>query len=115
MRVPTPNARDGSWRARHRRRHNQRETVRLHLLAAGTTPPPATRYRVLLERLSARALDSDNLAYALKAPRDEVAAWLGFNDGPLSPIEWRYGQGKPAPHHPRGYQAVRITIEGRGT
>ena len=35
---------------------------------------------VTLTRVSPRALDSDNLAYAFKAVRDEVAAYFGVND-----------------------------------
>ena len=36
---------------------------------------------VLLTRIAPRPLDSDNLARALKAPRDAVAEWLGVDDG----------------------------------
>lgn len=48
---------------------------------------------VTLTRQGPRALDSDNLASAFKAIRDEVAARLGVNDNDPR-VTWSYGQGK---------------------
>lgn len=56
-----------------------------------TQLPPLVE--VLLTRWSPRKLDDDNLAGALKAVRDEVAAWLGLDDGDER-IVWRYFQEK---------------------
>lgn len=64
-------------------------------------------YRVTLIRISAGELDTDGLAGALKAVRDEVAAWLGVGDGPSDPASWRCAQQRG----PRGVHAVRIEIE----
>lgn len=63
-------------------------------------------YRVDLVRIAPRKLDDDNLARSMKAVRDEVAARLGYDDAPGSPIAWRYDQRKGKP---REY-AVEITI-----
>lgn len=48
---------------------------------------------VTLTRQGPRALDSDNLASAFKAIRDEVALKLGVNDNDPR-VTWSYGQGK---------------------
>mgnify|MGYP003396394007 FL=1 len=63
---------------------------------------------VTLTRVSPRSLDSDNLAYAFKAVRDEVAAYFGVNDNDPR-IVWKYAQerGKPA--------SVRITFDVAAT
>lgn len=39
-----------------------------------------------------RPADDDNLAGALKAVRDEVAAWLGVDDGNRAAVRFTYGQ-----------------------
>lgn len=67
----------------------------------------ANFYRVTMIRISAGVLDDDGLKGALKAVRDEVAAWLGCGDGPNDPVAWRYGQQKG----PAKVYAVRIEIE----
>jgi hypothetical protein len=48
---------------------------------------------VTLTRHAPRKLDTDNLAGALKAARDGIAAALGVDDGDPR-IEWRYAQAK---------------------
>lgn len=74
----------------------------------GLEPMPVPNFfRVTLIRISAGELDTDGLAGALKAVRDEVAAWLGIDDSARSPASWRYGQQRG----PRGVRAVRIEIE----
>lgn len=67
------------------------------------------RVRCTLTRLGARALDDDNLAGALKACRDAVAAWLGCDDGPSGPVVWAYGQ--EAHRRWALRPGVRITLE----
>ena len=54
---------------------------------------PAGPVTVNLGRVSpsAKGLDKDNLQGALKAVRDQVAAWLGRDDADDS-ITWNYGQ-----------------------
>lgn len=59
--------------------------------------------RVTLTRVSPRKLDDDNLQAAFKAVRDEVARWLGIDDGDPR-VDWWYAQEKGISH-------VRIEIE----
>ena len=56
---------------------------------------------VKLIRYAPRKLDSDNLARALSAVRDQIAASLGINDGRDDITAWTYGQ-------ERGDVGVRI-------
>ncbi len=63
-------------------------------------------YRVTMIRISAGTLDDDGLAGALKHVQDEIAAWLGVDDGPLGPVRWQRAQQRG----PRGVYAVRIEI-----
>lgn len=74
---------------------------RLHL------PGGPNFFRVTLVRISAGVLDSDAVGGALKAVRDEVAAWLGIHDGPNDPASWIPVQQRCH----RGFHAVRIEIE----
>jgi len=59
------------------------------------SPPSATGWM---------PLDDDNLASALKAVRDEVAAQLGVDDGRAAPVRW-------VPAQEEGPWGVRIHIE----
>lgn len=59
--------------------------------------------RVTLTRVGPRALDDDNLASAFKGIRDEVADFVGIDDG-SSRFAWQYRQ-------ERGLYAVRIKLE----
>lgn len=63
-------------------------------------------FTVTLTRIFVGELDDDNLRGALKAVRDEVAAWLGLDDR-SKVIRWRYGQLTCE----RGRWAVKIEIE----
>ncbi len=65
-------------------------------------PLPCT---VTLTRISERYLDDDNVRGALKAIRDEVAAFLGVDDRDPR-VVWAYAQLK----QPRGHFGVRIQI-----
>lgn len=74
--------------ARARRVRLQREATRRALRGH---PPPVLPVEVLIVRIGARHLDTgDNLAAACKAVRDAVGAALGVDDGPASPVTWRY-------------------------
>ena len=65
---------------------------------------------VTLTRIAPRTLDTDNLASALKAVRDEAATYLGVTDAPGAPVTWRCEQERG---EPRQY-AVRVRIERAG-
>jgi hypothetical protein len=52
----------------------------------------ATRVRIVRE--GPRLMDTDNLSGAAKSTRDEVAAWLGVDDGPTGPVTWVVDQRK---------------------
>ena len=80
------------WYARSRQVKDERFAVGLMLNACKDPLPEGPCYRVTLTRCApSRGLDSDNLQGSLKAVRDEVAAFLGVDDGsPL--IAWEYAQ-----------------------
>lgn len=84
----TPNLRE-HWAAKAKRVKAQRAAVARKMPAWPSGPLLIVR----LTRVAPRALDSDNLAGALKGHRDAVAARLRVDDGsPL--VEWRYMQAK---------------------
>ena len=77
------------WQARWRRSKAQREII---FYALHPYRPPPLPLRVVLSRLAPRShLDTDNLAGALKAVRDEVARWLGVDDGSPA-VRWECEQ-----------------------
>lgn len=80
------------WAARHRRHKAQRFAV-LAVLGPRSRRPPLPCV-VTLTRKGPRKLDTDNLAGGFKAVRDAVAEWLGVDDSPDAPVEWRYEQAK---------------------
>lgn len=91
--VSEANQRDHHF-AKAKRVKVQRQTTAAHLQASGFDPEPiaASKPTVTLTRIGRRALDTDNLAGSLKAVRDEVAKWLGVDDGPRGPVTWAYRQ-----------------------
>lgn len=97
------------WAARHKRVKGERLAIRSVLQAVEPVCPhglyAAPRVRVTLTRINGGRMDSDNLAGALKGCRDEVAAWLGWDDDDPR-FEWVYAQ-EPG----RGPAQVRITFE----
>jgi hypothetical protein len=100
------------WGRRARRFRKQREAARILVRAARAgergAPGPVTRDQPLaitLTRIGQRALDSDNLAGALKAVRDGVADALGMDDGDPR-LVWRYAQRKGR----RGEYSVLVEI-----
>lgn len=74
--------------ARHRRVKREREAVSWMLRGK----PPAAPLVVTLTRVSpSSGLDDDNLVGAMKACRDQIAQWLGIDDGDPS-VQYRYAQ-----------------------
>lgn len=63
-------------------------------------------WTVTLTRIAPRALDSDNLASALKSVRDGVADALGIDDRDPR-VAWAYAQRRGEPR----VQAVEVRIE----
>ena len=75
--VPGLNARE-HYTVRAKRVRKEREAVAWTLKAACRPPTPCS---VRLTRLApSGGVDDDNLVGALKAVRDEIAAWLGIDD-----------------------------------
>ncbi len=114
LKLPSAGNLHEHWRARASRVKAQRAHVKLAL--------KSIRYRQMLwdvaaeavnghtavctlTRISPRKLDSDNLAFAFKAVRDEIAAQLGIDDG-SDAVLWEYRQ-------ETGKQAIRIEIARR--
>ncbi len=103
MKLPSAGNLHEHWRKRHTRIKAQRFAVKLCLGKSNGRLNEAfaalVRGEVLavtFTRVSPRKLDSDNLAFAFKGMRDEVAAQLGVDDGSDS-LTWLYAQesGKP--------------------
>jgi len=83
------------WRKKHERNKKQQAAVRLTWLSK--RPCVSLPCKVSLTRSGPRKLDYDNLVYAFKAIRDEVAGLLipGRKDGQADSderIEWIYSQ-----------------------
>jgi len=87
------NARE-HWAHRNKRRSWQRTAIRYYL---NVTQPPSLPVTLLLTRIAPRKLDEgDNLPSSFKAIRDEIAAWLGVDDGGGS-VQWQYAQKRGSP------------------
>lgn len=84
--------------ARMARKKNQKQVVTTFLCARlrPNLGPAMVRtqgpMRVVLVRGAPRRLDNDNLASAMKACRDAVAAWLGVDDGDEAMVTWETKQ-----------------------
>ncbi len=109
--------------ARHRRIKAQRQAVSINFMLDATDAKlgeavvghrPAEHYHgtvrflrsplaVTLTRIAPRKLDDDNLAFAFKGIRDEVAAYFGVDDADPR-LTWRYAQ-------ERGKACVRIEFD----
>ena len=96
------------WRALAKVKANQRRAVAWSLMGHERPQFPVV---VTLTRVGVRDLDDDNLASAFKAVRDELAAWLGCDDGPRAPVSWRYAQRRGEPKE----YAVEIQIDPKET
>lgn len=101
--VSTLNRRE-HWSAAAKRKASQRKVV--HRYTAGL-PRPSTPCLVLLTRHSAGVLDAhDNLPSAFKHIVDELADWIGVDDGG-GLVEWRYDQARCA--RGQGWVTVEVT------
>lgn len=78
--------------ARARAVRDERFAVGLVLATMRKECPCGPKWRVVLVRVApSGGLDGDNLQGALKGVRDEVAAFLGVDDGGTR-VTWEYGQ-----------------------
>lgn len=84
-------SRHAHWGHKQRRAKKQRKWTRL-VLSASSLPKGFPARSVLLTRIGPKQLDKDNLASALKAVQDEVAAFLGVDDNPDSGVTFDYSQ-----------------------
>jgi hypothetical protein len=84
------------WRTRHGRASAQRKCTASTLLFVGRH---AVQFPLVVRmtRVGARKLDSDNAHGALKHVRDQIADWLGIDDGREDLVTWEVAQetGKP--------------------
>ena len=84
------NARE-HFRARARRVKSERQAVAYVL--GPQKKPGAFPLIVTLTRIApSNGLDDDNLAGAMKAVRDEIAAWLGVDDKDRATVRYEYEQ-----------------------
>lgn len=96
--VPGLNARE-HFRVKAKRVKAEREATGWALKGKPLPPIPCS---VRLTRVSPRGVaDDDNLVGAMKAVRDEVAAWLGIDDKHRNQVRYVYEQA-------RGPWGVRI-------
>lgn len=107
---PSPNAiRREHWSKGHRRVKKERAAVALVLSNQRELPTVLKEaVTVTLTRCSVRRLDDDNLVASMKAVRDEVAAWLGVDDGDER-VMWRVEQRKTS----RAQQGTIVRVEAR--
>ena len=90
LRLVSPNSqRREHWTQRSRRVSKERLAVAVQLLALRRKP--ALPIVVTLIHIAPRRMDSDNSVGALKSTRDEVARWIGVDDG-SDQITWHYRQ-----------------------
>jgi hypothetical protein len=80
----TPNSRL-HWATKARRVKHQRNIVAVVLAKKRAPQPPVV---VTITRCSPGTLDDDNATASAKAVRDEVARWLGVDDGDPR-VTWR--------------------------
>jgi hypothetical protein len=104
------NVRDSHWSKRHKRVKGERNEIGKACMAYGVKPlKDGETATVTLRRIAPRKLDlGDNLAYALKPTRDEVARALGIDDGDPR-VTWEYSQNRDV-RTPRWY-GVGVSIE----
>ncbi len=91
------------WRTKHRRKKAQQIIV---LAELSKHPKPELPARITLTRIALRRLDTDNAAGSFKHVQDEIARWMGVDDGDER-YDWQYRQEKGDPKQ----YAVRIEIE----
>jgi len=102
------------WSVRRKRVNDEKLALMAELLRVPQAVAESVRctggpLRVRFVRLGGKPLDSDNLASGFKACRDQLAKWLGRDDGTRAGIEWHYAQ-----ELAKGY-GVRVTVEAMPT
>jgi hypothetical protein len=115
IRVQSPNHK-AHWQVTTARRKRERAAVAGHCVVFGRAQIATLRAGlllgktalVILTRIGAGELDSDNLQASLKSVRDQVASELGPDDADPR-LEWVYQQEKCK----RGRWAVRVRIEAK--
>jgi hypothetical protein len=105
MRLPSSANLREHYMVKAKRVKQQRQLVAVFI---GGKPKPALPVVVTLVRIAPRALDGDNLQSAFKAPRDEIARWLGVDDADPR-VTWEYWQRRGGV----GVYAVTVQLEGR--
>lgn len=104
-------ARSEHWRARSKRRNQEREATYYAFFAERwrCDPLPLSPYRVTITRRgpNKRLLDDDGLAASAKTVRDAIAALLGVDDGDTNRIRFDYAQ-----EYDRAGYSVRVRVEG---
>lgn len=93
------------WRVRHKHVATERAVVRAML---GPRMPQSPTWHVVIAIRRPRAMDTDNMAMACKAMRDEIADWLGLDDR-TDRIAWTIRDDGPI--GVRAHQ-VEVTITG---
>lgn len=73
-------------------RHKTQKTATRSFLREAIGAGGVVYRTVKLTRLATQALDSDNLPPSMKYIRDELARWMGVDDGPKGPVTWEYDQ-----------------------
>lgn len=104
VRVASESNQRGHWTATHARKNRQQGAAGPVLALLGA--PPTGDLTVTLTRVYAgrcRPFDSGNREGAFKHVQDQVAAWLGVDDGARS-LTWRYREERGAAH------GVRVEI-----
>ncbi len=89
--APGQNVRE-HYMVRARRVKREREATAWMLKSQASPMLPC---KVTITRVApSRGLDSDNLQGALKAIRDEIACWLGVDDGKSDTVRYDYAQAR---------------------
>lgn len=78
----------GHWAKGYRRSKKQRSDLRLFL---NVKRKPKLPVDVFLTRVGKQKIDQGNLEASFKAVQDEIALWLGVDDGG-SEVKWHYEQ-----------------------
>jgi hypothetical protein len=91
------------YMARHRRQKAERTAVSW-LLVSERRPALPCAVRVVRILPRGKPLDDDNLTGSCRAVRDEIAVWLGVDDGCVDLVTY-------TAHQERGPWGVRIEVE----
>lgn len=92
------------WRTKAARARSQRDVTALVLRSLGP-PPTVDGLTVTMTRVAPNGLDDDNAVGCFKHCRDQIAQWLGIDDGDPR-VTWKVEQAREAP---RTYGA-RVTF-----